>query len=64
MIDTVGFEDTSVAGLAEQIREYFEEDFYSPASLEIISCNYQAFQTNNYADHMYSALIIYKTTTK
>lgn len=53
----IGFEETSIKDLSEAIHGYFAS---SGRKIKIISVNYSAFQTNNYADHLYSALIFYK----
>lgn len=55
-MESVAFEETTLQHLQEQINDFFDNN----EVIEIVSCNYQAFETNNYADHLYSVLIIYK----
>lgn len=52
----IAFEENSLQHLQDQINSFLDEN----EGIEIVSCNYQAFETDNYASHAYSALIIYK----
>jgi UDP-N-acetylglucosamine:LPS N-acetylglucosamine transferase len=55
-MSAITIDETTSQRLQNKINDFFDEN----EEIEIISVNYQAFQTNNYADHIYSVLIIYK----
>lgn len=57
-MEVISFEEVSLQDLQGQMQAFFNR--LGASNYRIISINYQAFETNNYADHMYSVLIVYE----